>query len=279
MKKYNELIRLKHWIKNLIIFIPLFFSKTFYVSQIYNTFLGFISFSLMSSVIYIINDIKDIEKDRKHPIKKNRPLANNSITIKESLIIAIILFIISIIINSLITKSIINSTLIYLIIYAVINIFYSFGLKNIPILDVFLLASGFIIRIYYGAEIISVNVSKWLFLTILSASLFLGFNKRRKEKNISLNTRKVLEEYDINFLNNTVNIFSTLLIIFYSLWAFEQNNNLIIYTVILVIYIILQYIKVFEQEDIDDPVQIMYENKTLMFTTIIYIIIMFICII
>lgn len=279
MKMYIDLIRLKHWIKNLIIFIPLFFSKTFYGLQIFNTFLGFISFSLMASFIYIINDIRDLDKDRKHPIKKKRPIANNSITIKKSLIIAIILFVVSIIINSFITKSIFNITTIYLILYVIINILYSFGLKNIPILDVFLLSSGFIIRIYYGAEIIGVSVSKWLFLTILSSSLFLGFSKRKKEKFISANTRKVLEKYDINFLNNVVNIFSTLLIIFYSLWAFEQNNNFIIYTVILVIYIILQFTKTFEKNDIDDPVQIIYDNKVLIFTITLYIIIMFICMI
>ena len=124
---------------------------------------------------------KDIEKDKLHPRKKNRPLPSGKIKKSTAIYIAVLMIIFAIIINTLINNSIINNSLYFLLVYVVINLGYSFGLKNVAILDIVLLATGFILRVYYGSSIVGIIVSNWLFLTILNASLFLGLGKRKKE--------------------------------------------------------------------------------------------------
>ena len=259
MKKYLKLIRINHWIKNFLIFLPLFFSLSFQTENIIKTFMGFISFSFISSFIYIINDIKDIEKDRKHPRKKNRPLASKSISLKQGKIIACLLFVSSLILNFIVNKRI-DSSLTFLMLYIFINIAYSFGLKNIAILDVVLLASGFVIRVYYGAAIIDVEVSKWLFLTILNAALFLGLGKRKKELLADRSVRDVLKAYDEKFLNNFINIFLSLVIVFYSLWAIEQTSKYIFLSIPILIVIFMKYMLIFEKNEEGDPVTLLFQN-------------------
>lgn len=278
MKKYLKLIRINHWIKNFLIFLPLFFSLSFQIESIIKTFLGFISFSFISSFIYIINDIKDIEKDRKHPRKKNRPLASKSISLKQGKIIACLLFILALLLNFIVNKRI-DSSLIFLMLYIFINIAYSFGLKNIAILDVVLLASGFVIRVYYGAAIIGVEVSKWLFLTILNAALFLGLGKRKKELLADKRVRDVLKEYDEKFLNNFINIFLSLVIVFYSLWAIEQTSKYIFLSIPILIVIFMKYMLIFEKNEEGDPVTLLFQNKSLICLILAYLIYVFICLV
>ena len=251
MKNYLELIRIKHWIKNCLLFLPLFFSKTYQIKKVSEVFIGFIVFSFAASFIYIINDIKDLEKDRLHPYKKNRPLPSKKITIKSAIVLACFLLFFSILIN---VKLQFKSTFLILL-YILLNLFYSFGLKNFPILDVLLLISGFIIRIYYGALIIDVEVSKWLFLTVFCTAMFLGFGKRKKEIEIhSSSKRKVLKEYNVDYLNNIMNVSVTLSIVFYSLWALEQSNTIIIYTIPIIIIIFLEYLYSYQKSNNDDPI-------------------------
>ena len=202
MKKYLKLIRVKHWIKNCLIFLPLIFSREINKTNIILTILGFISFSLASSIIYIINDIRDKEKDKNHPTKKNRPIAAGTISIPSASTVAGLFSIITIAI--LLYLSTYNHFIsIYIISYILLNIMYSFGLKNIPLLDVFILALGFLIRVLYGGALINVEVSTWLFLTVLSISFYLGLGKRRNElmaqEKIGNNTRSVLKYYNKEF--------------------------------------------------------------------------------
>ncbi len=227
MKKYLKLIRAKHWIKNLLIFLPLIFSQNINSRNILLTILGFISFSFASSTIYIINDIKDKEKDQNHPTKKNRPIAAGTISVPNALILAILLLILTIAI--LIYLSAFNKFIsIYIITYILINIMYSFGLKNIPLLDVFILALGFLIRVLYGGALINVEVSTWLFLTVLSISFYLGLGKRRNElmaqKNPENITRNVLKYYNKEFLDKNMYMCLSMTIIFGSIIIFVGND-------------------------------------------------------
>lgn len=279
MKKYIELCRVKHWIKNILIFIPMICSNTINSTNIINTILCFFSFSFLTSFVYIINDVRDIEKDKLHKKKKNRPLPSGKIKKKTAIIIAILMIIVSLFINTFINKSLINISLAFLAIYMILNLLYSFGLKNIAIIDVAILASGFIFRVYYGASIISVDVSNWLFLTILSASLFLGLGKRRKELESNKEVRKVLEEYNAEFLNKFQYLCLTIMIVFYSLWTFEQNNQLLVYTIPLVMLIFMKYCLVIEKSDEGDPTTILYQDKVLLGICVIYSIIMLMAII
>lgn len=274
MKKYVDLIRVKHWIKNFLIFIPAVCARVLNVNSFITLLLGLIAFSFSSSFIYIINDIRDIEKDKQHPRKKNRPLPSGKIKKSTAVIIAIILLLASLCINFFITKSVFSLSLALIVSYIIVNLFYSFGLKNYAIIDIFLLASGFIIRVYYGAAIVGVQVSNWLFLTILSASLFLGLGKRRKELENSKESRTVLKEYNEEFLNKFQYLSLTLMIVFYSLWSLEQTNNYIVFTIPLIIIIFMKYCLIVEKSDEGDPTTILYQDKLLLVLCFLYGIVM-----
>lgn len=247
MKTTLRLIRIKQWLKNGLIFFPLIFGKklTDFPSLII-CLVGFANFCLLSSIVYIINDINDIESDRKHPVKRNRPLASGEISVKTALCIAFLFFICTIITSVyLVGAHSKNSyaSAIFRLIYLLINLGYSFGLKNIPILDVCLLALGFLIRVLYGGVLVEVEVSNWLYLTVLTFAFYLGFGKRRNEnKKISSGkTRAVLNFYTNSYMEKNMVMFMTLGLVFYSLWASESNIHGLVWTVPIVFMIVLKY--------------------------------------
>ena len=167
---YLQLLRVRYWINNILIFVPLFFNGDFFgFPLIVNAVLGFICFSLLSSIVYILNDIRDIEKDRFHSVKYQRPLASGKISVSCAITILTILSLL--LITLLVILKILGNlpnllSIGLLLLYLVLNIGYSWGLKNIPIVDVTILASGYVIRVLFGAVIIGVNVSIWLYLVI-----------------------------------------------------------------------------------------------------------------
>ena len=273
--KYLKLMRIKHYIKNLLIFIPLIFSKNVLDKNLFFiTLLGFVLYCLTASIIYIINDIKDVEKDKLHPIKKNRPIASGKISIKKAYLLSFILLVIIILIYFLFPIPKISS--IVLGVYLLINIGYSFGLKKILIVDVVLLVLGFILRIVYGAVIGNIEVSNWLYLTILVFAFFMGFGKRRNEiKKNKTKSRDVLEYYNYNFLDKIVYMFLTLLIAFYSLWAMSIPSDYMIYTTFLVIIIMLKYTLNLEGDSFGDPVDMLLGDKVLLCVCVVYVIIVF----
>ena len=227
MKTILKLMRVKHYIKNILIFLPIIFSYNFSnTTFLIKTIISFISFCLIASCVYIFNDIQDKDLDSKHPKKKNRPIASGKISIKFAYLILLIIFIVSHLLLFLISSSLYVYVL--LDIYLVINILYSVKLKHIPILDVTILMLGFLIRVLFGALVINVLVSPWLYLTVISFSYYLGLGKRRNEldKN-GKNSRKVLEFYNKNFLDKMMYVFLSSTIVFYSLWCINVNIKLI----------------------------------------------------
>lgn len=201
MKNYIKLMRPKHYLKNILIFLPLVFSGKLLEGQsLLNGIYAFISFSLAASVVYIINDIRDKEKDALHEVKKSRPIASGKVSIKNAIILTIFLLIISYLFNCLATFSLLDLRYLFIIVYIILNVFYSFGLKNIPLLDIVILVSGFLIRVLYGANVIEVEISNWLYLTIMAISFYLGLGKRRNEiiKSGS-KSREVLKYYNREF--------------------------------------------------------------------------------
>lgn len=275
MKKYLQLIRIKHWIKNLLIFIPMVCGKVLNYDNLFIVFWGFVSFCFATSFIYIINDIKDIEYDKLHERKKTRPLASGLIKKHNAVVLAIMLLILSLIINYIVTRSIFNLSSYLLITYIIINILYSSYLKKIVIIDVFLLSLGFILRVYYGASLINVLVSDYLFLTVFSVSMFLSLGKRKKELINNTKVRLNLKKYNKEFLDNFQNITMTLSLIFYSLWAKEQTNSLMIYTVLFVTMIFMRYSLIIESQDEGDPTTVFYSDKLLIILCFLYGLFMF----
>ena len=282
IKDYVNLMRPKHYLKNGLVIIQIFFSKEIdNVNKIMSLLLAFLAFSSISSTIYIINDVMDAEKDRLHPKKCKRPIASGKVTKKNAIIFSIFLLIFSLCVhyfgNS--GKSFVLAT-IYLISYYFINLFYSLGLKNKPILDLTLLSSGFLLRVLYGGIATDVPISHWLYLIIITFSFYMGFGKRRGELEImgnSTTTREVLKKYSYEFLDKNMNIFMTLTLVFYSLWTVDKKtinivgNELFIWTVPMLIIIFLRYNYVIELGESDgDPVEVLVSDKILISLVLTY---------
>lgn len=270
--KYLRLIRVKHYLKNFLIFLPLIFSQNLLnKNYFFTTLLGFLCFSIACSIIYIFNDIKDVEKDRLHPEKKHRPLASGEIKIKTAIILEIILIIANILILYFSALLFSFSTII-LVAYVFINILYSIKLKNIPLIDITILSLGFILRVFYGGLIINTKISNWLFLTILCGSYYLAFGKRRNELAQNKSTsRNVLKYYSKDFLNTSMNNFMVLSVVFYSLWATNINEfPLLKYSIFIVIYLILKYSIIVDGKSNGDPIEVIFKNKSLIVLGAIY---------
>lgn len=270
MKDYLKLIRVKHWVKNLLIFIPIICAGLISKDNVISCIKAFFAFSFSCSFVYIVNDLRDIEKDKLHPRKKNRPLPSGKIKKSTAIVIAIVMIILSIIINYFINNTFLNNSLYFLLGYVLINMAYSMGLKNVAIVDIVILASGFVLRVYYGASIIAVDVSSWLFLTIMSASLFLGLGKRKKELIHNKDSRKVLKEYNEAFLDKFQYLSLALTIVFYSLWTIDESIKYLYLTIPLLIIIFMKYTLNIEKNDEGDPTTILYQDKSLLVLCLIY---------
>lgn len=267
MKNYIKLARFKHCIKNIFILLPLFFGhKLFDIEADIECILGFFAFSLLSSVVYIVNDINDIENDKRHPQKRLRPIASGKISIKNGIIYAAFLAVLSCVCAYFACRE--NPfSVIFLITYLVINFMYSFGLKNYPIIDVAILASGFLLRLLFGASIVNIEVSSWLYLTVLSLSFYLGLGKRRNElKRQSDTSRKVLKYYSYEFLDKMMYMFMAIALVFYSLWCADPMtvSNLdpsrIVWTVPVIILILMRYSYIVEGDSDGDPAEVVLHD-------------------
>lgn len=254
--KFLRLIRVHHWIKNVFVFVPLLFSlhlfnKVYFIKSFY----AFIVFCLASSAIYVINDLVDIDSDRVHPVKKNRPLPSGAISVSTAVITASALVVIV-----FWTMMYFNIEFILLVVaFIVLNVLYSFWLKNIVLLDIFSIAAGFSMRVLAGAFVIQVPISSWLILTTMFISLFLGVMKRRSElvliteaskqipDNAEQKSRKVLTQYSLNFADQLATVAATGVIVCYALYtvaprtvsAFQTER--LIYTTPFVVFGIFRF--------------------------------------
>lgn len=271
--KYLKLMRVNHYLKNVLVALPVIFAGVaLHPTNILKTLIAFITFSLTSSIIYIINDIRDVEKDRKHPVKKKRPIASGEVSIKAAVILAILLFVATIAILYF-SNLLFNYGVIVLLIYFVLNLGYSFGLKDIPLVDITILASGFVLRALYGGLLLNIDLSNWLFLTVLSGSFYMALGKRRNEliKLEGKETRKVLKYYTKEFLDKNMYMFLSLSIVFYSLWStLGVDNRFFKFSSILVILILMKYSLNVEQDSLGDPIEVILGDKILIILAFIY---------
>src|SRR6218665_1617337 len=185
MKNIIQLIRPKDWAKNLFLFVPLFFSGAFFdLEKLCQVSIGFICFSLVASCIYIINDYRDIEDDKKHPVKKYRPLASGAVHKTTAIAIALIFLLAGFSISWFLR----DKFMFVLGIYFLLNVAYSFGLKNIPILDIFIISIGFVLRIKGGSVLTYIPLSEWIVIMVFLLALFLAFAKRRDDVLLKLSS-------------------------------------------------------------------------------------------
>lgn len=275
MKPYLKLLRIKHYAKNVLIFFPLFFSGQMGNPRLLlQTVLGALSFCLASSFVYILNDVRDVENDRAHPTKRNRPIASGAVSVGRATAIGMILLVLAALLNVTWPCDVyaLGHKLIYLAVYIVINCLYSFGCKNIPVLDVALLSAGYPIRVLFGGLLAEAPVSSWLFLTVLCVSLYLGLGKRhgelaRLERESSEAkpgaTRPVLAKYTLSYLDGEMYLCLGLGLVFYSLWALEKSMALV-YTLPLVLLICMTYNFLLSGKTDGDPVNVLFSSKALM---------------
>ena len=266
IKPYIASVRPKHWLKNIIIFVPLIYAHNLVKPDLFLTTIRcFVVFCFISSAVYVFNDIIDAEKDRKHPVKNKRPIASGQISVRNAIILTAFLFFAGF------SLAVIGQSNYYVVLlalsYVVLNFAYSFILKHIVIVDCFCIAAGFVLRIFVGGAANNDRITEWLFLTITVVSLFMAFGKRRGEMihvNDYFTTRKILANYDLQFLNGMMFVCAGLSVTFYALWAMT-SVPLMIYTVPLVIFIICKYLLIIYCETSHgDPTSIILGDKSLM---------------
>lgn len=276
-----ELIRPKQWVKNLFVFAPILFAgKLMDLPMLLTNILAFASFCCISSSVYVLNDIIDVESDRVHKKKRYRPIAAGYVSIKQAKILFVFLIVLTAVLSSMLPVLF----LITISAYLVNNLLYSFKIKNVVLLDVFSISIGFILRVIAGAVAIDVSVSSWMIITTIFISLFLGISKRRAElsgpnqDNLE-KQRKVLSDYDVIFVDQLNTIAATGTIISYALYTVSEkavtafHSDKLIYTTPFVLYGIFRYLYLLHQKNLgESPTQIVTKDVPIIINSLLWLI-------
>ncbi|WP_196884964.1 decaprenyl-phosphate phosphoribosyltransferase [Aureivirga sp. CE67] len=279
MKFFTEifkLIRVKQWIKNLFIFMPAFFAGSFFEKDIYlNSIYAFLSFCIASSSIYILNDYVDIEKDKLHPKKRFRPLASGTISKTQAKIIMGVLLSIL----ALFLFVIVPSVKYIIIGYIVLNIAYSFKLKHIAIIDILIIATGFVLRVFAGGFATGIEISKWLILLTFFLSLILALAKRRGEIHSSgEKSRTALKGYSLQFIDILITMMSSITFVSYIMYVtsddiIEQFKS--DYIFISAIFVLLGILRYLQQtilfNNTESPTKVIYKDGVIQSSLILWI--------
>jgi 4-hydroxybenzoate polyprenyltransferase len=272
-------MRPRQWAKNLVLFAALVFDRQFNPShweEILRTSIGFVIFCILSGLVYIINDISDVESDRKHPDKRNRPIASGNLPIPIARIFAIASLVVLFPLAYLLAPAFALACLAYFL----LNLLYSKWIKHITLLDVMAIALGFVLRVVAGVVLIHVaRFSPWLYVVITLGSLYIGFGKRRAELAImaenATNHRKVLDGYTIPLLDQFITIVSACTIIAYSLYTFSApnlpDNHVMMLTIPFVIYGIFRYLYLVQiKHSGGAPEEVLLSDKPLLATILLW---------
>lgn len=281
MKHLFFALRPKQWVKNLFIFLPLIFGKKLFVFQDdIRAVAAFILFSMTSGVVYLVNDIMDIEKDKVHPTKCLRPIASGKISIKQAQIAACILGVLSI------TFSFILDVYfgLLIVVYLTFNLVYTKILKEMVIVDVFCIGGFYLLRIIAGSVIAGVEMSHWMIFMIVLLSLFLGFNKRRQE--IELLGRKaalhrhVLTKYNTYFVDQIIAVITSSIVVVYMLYTVdartvsEFGTKHLIYSIPFVYYGIFRYLYlIHRRHEEGDPTRILLSDTKMQLNLVLWLIV------
>ena len=266
-----RLMRPKHYIKNLLIFVSITFDRDLFNPPVLlRVLLGFCAFCLLTSAVYVLNDIRDVEADRQHEVKKNRPIASGAVSIPAAWALSAALLAAALAIQLAVFGAR-GGSLFFMLAYFAVNLGYSLGLKHVPFLDIVLLVMGFVLRVVYGAAIVGSSTSAWVYLTVFALSFYLGLGKRRNELTKTQgDTRKVLQYYSYEFLDKFMYLCLTLAVTFYALWsadgevAAKYGTDKLIWTVPLVIIILMKYSADIESNSYGDPVDVITHDKALL---------------
>jgi 4-hydroxybenzoate polyprenyltransferase len=270
-------MRPRQWTKNGFIFFALIFDKQLFSPEpFFRTLQGFFLFCLISSAVYLLNDIADIEGDRQHPQKKHRPLASGLLPIGVAFGAAIVLAIVALVLGYFLKPAFAG----ILAVYLVLNLLYSRWMKHIPILDVMIISSGFVLRVAAGVALITVErFSPWLYMITILFSLYIGLGKRRAEINLleqgASAHRKVLDGYTLPLLDQYITIVSGMTIIAYSLYTFSAPNLPVNHTMMLtipfVVYGIFRYLQLIQTgHAAGAPDEVALKDRPLQITVVLW---------
>lgn len=277
LKALIQTMRLRQWTKNGFVFFGLIFDKQlFRLEPFLRTLEGFFLFCLISSAVYLFNDIADVEADRNHPTKKSRPIASGKLPIPVARTAALLLTIIAIPLGYLLSPVF----ALILSLYLVTNLLYSRWLKHVPILDVLIVSSGFVLRVGAGVALITVErFSPWLYMITILFSLYIGLGKRRAEMNLLADGasahRKVFEGYTIPLLDQYITIVSGMTIVAYSLYTFSApnlpENHTMMLTIPFVVYGIFRYLQLIQiGHAAGSPDEVALKDRPLQITVLLW---------
>ena len=275
IKNFIISMRLKHWVKNFFVFIPILVSGSFFdFILLKDSLFAFLSFCLASSSVYFFNDIIDIEKDKNHPVKKNRPISSGKISLLPALFFMLLMLFGIVFIQSVS----LNNIYVIILGYLILNFIYSLWLKKIPILDVICISIGFVLRVQAGVLATGLDTSEWLISMTFTLAMLLALGKRKVEleNSNSNDTRDSLKGYSISSINSMQNIFISCTMIFYLLYTnlnttFSGNKILLYMSSVFVISGLLRYVHLSFSEIInEDPTDILYKDKFIMISVILW---------
>jgi 4-hydroxybenzoate polyprenyltransferase len=275
-KQLLRTMRPKQWIKNLLLYAGVVFDRhLFEIRPILIATLGFIIFCGISSAVYLLNDLVDIKKDQQHPRKRFRPLASGKLPRQVAIIAMIGLVVVSLPASFLLQPAFGLVVLSYFI----IQIAYCFYLKNVVIIDVFTLASGFVLRAVAGALVIQVDVSPWLLVCTMLGALFIGLAKRRHELVLladgAANHRQILDEYSSELVQEMISVVTSAVVIAYSLYTITYDklpkNHLMALTIPFVLYGIFRYLYlVYKRDEGGSPEEVLFKDIPLLACVVLW---------
>jgi len=274
-----ESLRPKQWLKNLFVFAPLIFSQNvFQWPLLQRSLLGFLSFCLLSGAVYIFNDLRDLEADKHHPLKARRPLASGRLKRAHAWIAFITVSAGSLGLSYALSPEFFTAALVYLVLQTA----YSLGLKHIVILDLFIIASGFLLRVVAGGLVIEVSLSPWILICIFLLALFLAMGKRRHElallEDEAQAHRPILKEYSPLLLDQMISVVTASTVVAYCLYTISDETvakfgtTNLIFTAPFVIYGIFRYLYLVHQKSLGgSPEALILKDKPLFISLILWI--------
>ncbi len=231
IKVFISILRPSHYLKNLFLFLPLFFVfKITDIQLLWKTTLAFIPFSLVASALYILNDLCDLKDDRNHPFKKERPLASGRITAKAAIVTMFLALGCGLILLLIFNPN----TLGIILMYIILNVAYSLRLKHFAIIDIAIISIGFVIRLFVGSQVTNIPLSAWIVVNTFLLAMFLGLAKRRDDMAIFLETgqkmRKSIDGYSIDMLNGSMFMMASITILAYIMYTVSEKVVLYFHT-------------------------------------------------
>lgn len=266
-KQLIKLIRVKHWIKNLLVLFPFIFAGR--LSAWADAVPAFFSFCFAASAVYVVNDLCDVEADRAHPTKCARPIASGAVSERIAIALAVVLFALGFVCAAVFAVQA-WEVVFYLALYVALNIAYSLRLKRVPIVDVAIVAAGFLLRVLYGGAFGAIWISPWLFLTVLSFALYFALGKRRGElQKVGASSRPALAGYNQAFLDKMMYVFLACGLVYYSLWTISRtgasSSIMLLLGVPVAMIACMRYSLIIEGDVSDgDPVGVVLSDKLLL---------------